>query len=191
MPPLNDIKLPSDIHLTRSQDGGLIVSDGFAELLESGFKAAKGQNTILDLEVRAREYLIDLTVKNTHALIQSVAFWAGNNKLAQNQIDDASPFFKEKMRDAIRYLIDPAKVALGLKRLSELPGLGFAIATNVYRFCCPDVAAAVNGRTSRFFNALNIIDALGSTKKATCFIMEPSAGKLSVCRATNFKRESE
>ena len=163
MLPPNRYNLPRAIYITRIQDGGLIVSEKFTELLESGIKqSAKVQDAISELENRAKECQGHLPSHNAHALIQRVALWSGNNKFAQSQIDEASPFFKEKMKTALHYLLDTAKIALGLKRLAELPGLGFVIATNVYSFCCPDVGAPVNGRTACFFNALDIIDAHGN-----------------------------
>jgi hypothetical protein len=76
------------------------------------------------------------------------------------------------MVGAIRALFDPKTLSLGLDQLCGIPGLRLVMATKIYRFCCPEIGAAVDRHASYFFNSL----------KATSFQREWSTGKRSTSR---------
>jgi hypothetical protein len=171
--------------MVQDPDATLIVSTELADLLVSsrnsydwpeGTGASKSQQTILDLETQAGNWMAELDPPKAHALIQKVSIWSENNAQAQAEIDVASSATKERMMAAIQAILDPNTLAVGLDRLSELPGLRLIMATKVYRFCCPTVGAAVDRHASYFFNSLDVVDAHGALHKAAAFKREWANG---------------
>jgi hypothetical protein len=65
------------------------------------------------------------------------------------------------MVGAIRALFDPKTLSLGLDQLCGIPGLRLVMATKIYRFCCPEIGAAVDlaqGLPSRGVVSLQFIE---------------------------------
>ena len=195
MPPPNDSNLPGGVNTVQDPDAGLIVSTELADLLVSsrnsydwpeGTGASKSQQTILDLETRAGNWMAELDPAKAHALIQKVSIWGGNNVQAQADIALASPAIKERMMAAIQAILDPNTLAVGLDRLSALPGLRLIMATKVYRFCCPTVGAAVDRHASYFFNSLDVVDAHGALREAAAFKREWENGAHTKSRLASY-----
>ncbi|PIS36915.1 MAG: hypothetical protein COT35_08735 [Nitrospirae bacterium CG08_land_8_20_14_0_20_52_24] len=185
MPTPNDSNLPRGVHIVQDPNAGLIVSTELADLLVSSRNsydwpestgASKSQQTILDLETQAGNWIAEIDPAKAHALIQRVSIWGGNNVWAQTDIDLASPAIKKDMMAAIQAIRDPNTLAVGLDRLSELPGLRLIMATKVYRFYCPTVGAAVDRHASYFFNSLDVVDAHEVWRKAVAFKREWANG---------------
>jgi hypothetical protein len=74
----------------------------------------------------------------------------------------------------------------GLDALSEIPGINLVIASKIFRFTCPYVAAAVDRHASYFFNSLAVVSSIHAPRKATCFKREWTTGRHSSSRLATF-----
>ncbi len=63
-----------------------------------------------------------------------------------------------------------------LRALAKQPGLSLVMASKVYRFCCPDVRAAVDRHSSYFFNSLPLQAEGGPVGNCTRFKREWANG---------------
>jgi len=60
------------------------------------------------------------------------------------------------MQVAISNLITPGNAATGIDQLCAINGISLVIASKIYRFCVPNIGAAVDRHTSYFFNSLSV-----------------------------------
>lgn len=186
MPLPQDSKLPAGVYINRLSNGTLGVSDMFVELIVTSRSnydwpentgASKSQKTIIDLETQVANWLVQFSPTNAHAVVQEVSKWGGNNKDSQAEIDAASPDTQVQMSSAILHIMNASTLSNGLDKLSELPGLRLVMATKVYRFCCPNVGAAVDRHASYFFNSLEVANSNNTHYNATNFRREWANGK--------------
>jgi hypothetical protein len=191
----NDAALPQGVELTRLEDGQIGLSPALVTLLidarngydwPAGTGAAESQQTVIDLEADVAAFVNRLNPESAHAIIQRVSDWAGNNKKAHGAIVNATADSKVKMMNALNLLSDPAQIPEGLDALSGIPGINLVIASKVYRFCCPQTAAAVDRHASYFFNSLDIVSLDQGRAKATHFKREWSTGSHTYSRLATF-----
>src|ERR1017187_5707111 len=67
----------------------------------------------------------------------------------------------------IKQLLTPLSATTALGALTKQSGLGLVMASKIYRFCCPDVGAAVDRHSSYFFNSLPL-QVEGGPPVSTC-----------------------
>jgi hypothetical protein len=141
--------------------------------------AHDSQVTIIELEALVRDWFLkDLTPQNALGIICHVSMWGRNNVTAQLAIENADDDTKQRMADAIALL--SSNVGLALDRLTEIPGMGFVMATKTYRF----------RHASYFFNSLEVRQPDGSVRKATNFRREWSNGRHTTSRVAAFRARS-
>ena len=195
MPEPNDSALPQGVELTRRVDGKIGLSQALVTLLidarngydwPEGTGATESQQTVIDLEACVAALMNQLDPGNAHAIMRRVSDWAQNNKRAHGAIVNATADSKVKMMNALNLLNDPAQIREGLDTLSEIPGINLVIASKVYRFCCPQTAAAVDRHASYFFNSLDIVSLDQGRAKATHFKREWPRGSHTYSRLATF-----
>ena len=101
-------------------------------------------------------------------------------------IQNATPTTRERMHLAISLLDSPEGLEVGLKALSNLPGISLVIASKIYRFCYPEAGAAIDRHASYFFNSLDVVDSSGERTKATHFRREWVNGPDTTTRLATF-----
>lgn len=195
MPAPNDTRdLPQDVELYDKYEPSpslvkLLVAARSNYDWPSGTGAKKSQQNIRNLEASVAEHLFNLSPNGAHAIIVDVSSWAGNNAIAQNSIINATNDQKVKMQRAISDLCLPGQVIKGLDALCGLPGIRLVIASKIYRFCSPEVGAAVDRHASYFFNSLPIVG-----NENTCHFIrewpngEHSSSRLAVYSHYNYLR---
>lgn len=185
MPPPNDFNLPAGVQIVQTPNGDLEISQALVGLLvtergnydwPNGTGAAKSQATIIALEDKAASLMASLDASGAHSIVKEASIGGGNNADAQAKIDSATPETQAKMLSAIQRIPLPEGLTIGLGELSRLPGLRLVMATKVYRFCCPDIGAAVDRHVSYFFNSLEILASTGIRRRATNFKREWANG---------------
>ena len=196
MPPPNDDDVfPRDVHLVRRGNGGLPPSNELVKLLVNARSeyswpehvgARKSQQTIIDLESSVAVLLGNLNPINAQEICLRVSDWAGNNAPALAAIQNATPTTRERMHLAISLLGSPEGLDVGLKALSNLPGISLVIASKVYRFCYPEGGASIDRHASYFFNSLDIVDPGNDRTKATHFGREWANGRHTASRLATF-----
>ena len=147
-----------------------------------GATAADSQRRILDLETETCRRVINLDSEKAHWIVQQVSSWGGNKPPAQQDLESATHNQKEELATAIRRLLRPGSARSALDALSQQPGLRLVMATKIYRFCAPQVAAAVDRHCSYFFNSLCVKEADGRLTKCTQFKRQWSTSKHKVSR---------
>ncbi|HJX31135.1 MAG TPA: hypothetical protein VJ624_04705 [Thermodesulfobacteriota bacterium] len=108
-----------------------------------------------------------------HAIVVDVSQWAGNNANSHAQIVGATYAQQAVMQASINNLITPGREGYGINALCELPGISLVIASKIFRFCAPQVGAAVDRHASYFFNSLPV----AGRGMSTNFIREWSNGR--------------
>jgi hypothetical protein len=176
----------NDIHVQRSSAGAILLSARLAEILVEargsyvwpiGAGAADSQRRILGLETETCRRIIDLDSDKAHWIIEQVSSWGGNKPRAQQDLESATRNQKDEFTTAIRGLLRPGSAKGALDALSQQPGLRLVMATKIYRFCAPQVAAALDRHCSYFFNSLCVKEADGRLRTCTQFRREWATGK--------------
>lgn len=155
-----------------------------------GIGAGKSQEIIIELENFTANSIEALSPNKAKSVIERVSEWGGNNKKAQNAISCVGVQIRSLMSDILEKIKDSRILYDCLERLSSLPGLRLVMATKVYRFCCPDVGAALDRHTSYFFNSIKIIDKEGAERCCTEFKREWSTGKHRTSRLAIYQANS-
>lgn len=136
---------------------------------------AEAQRRILDLEAATSEALkkLDEDPLSAFEVVRSVSEWGGNRRVDSLRREDCKTF-----QLAISSLLD-GKLSDGLELLTEQDGIDLVMATKIFRFCCPDLGAAVDRHTSHFFNSLEVRapGASAEVEYGTNFKREWSAGR--------------
>lgn len=166
MPAPNDYpSLPPAANLLRNGHG-LTLSNALMDLLvdaretydwPAGTGARVSQQNIIDLEVLVAGQLVGLNPARAHQIVIAVSEWAGNNAKSHNRILAASFAEQQVMERAIHGLITLGRERGGLDDLCNLPGISLVIASKIYRFCSPQIGAAVDRHASYFFNSLPVV----------------------------------
>ncbi len=165
VPPTSAAVFGDDIYVAKSSNGTVSPSEKLAALLidarnmyawPKGESPAASQKRIIDLETETRQRIEDLDSQKAHQIVQLVSIWAGNNALAQRNIDTAILPRKIEFEDSIRRLLVPSSIKGGLESLAIQKGIRLVMATKIYRFCSPDVGAALDRHSSYFFNSLPV-----------------------------------
>jgi hypothetical protein len=78
----------------------------------------------------------------------------------------------------------PGNRTAALVALCNLPGISLVIASKIYRFCAPQVGAAVDRHASYFFNSLPVVN----EGKASHFFREWSNGRHTSSRLAIYSR---
>ncbi len=160
--PQNASSLPKTAILLWTSNG-LQVSSDLVQLLKiarenyawpAGVSPAKSQNRIFTLENDTARRMNNLTKDSAHEIIIDVSEWAGNNTPSHTKIINAAPEILDKMFHALQFLANPKLLGKGIKSLCEIPGISLVIASKIYRFCVPQLGAAVDRHASYFFNSL-------------------------------------
>lgn len=179
MPIPNDAlnSFPTGVSLARDPRNQLRVSKNLATLLvesREGYRwplhntPETSQRVVLDLEVKVGELLRDLSLSTAHEAVSRVSRWAGNHGRAQVAVDEAPTDVQQIMAKALgQLLVGQADDAL--PALCALSGIDLVIATKIYRFCAPQLAAALDRHSSYFLNSLNIQAANGPVTPAAHF----------------------
>jgi hypothetical protein len=170
----------SATYLIKLHHEGWGISDKLAGLLTdereryswNSTTAAVSQRNIIELETEVARRIEHLDAGNAGWIVREVSRWGGNNQKALHTLAAASSEQNRTFARLIEQLLTPAPAADALRALTKQPGLGLVMASKVYRFCCPDVGAAVDRHSSYFFNSLPL---------------EAEGGRVSNC--TRFKRE--
>jgi len=205
MPEPNESALPQGVELTRRVDGQIGLSQALVNLLidarnqydwPEGTGSAESQQTVIDLEACVAALMNQMDSVNAHAIVQRSSDWAENNKKAHGAIVNATADSKGRMMNALNLLKNPTRIWEGLDALSGIPGINLVIASKVYRFCCPQTAAAVDRHASYFFNSLDIVSLDQGRAKATHFKKEWSTGshtysRLATCTPGYYKRNRQ
>lgn len=195
MPEPNDSSLPQGVALHRLTDDAINLSNELVALLvgarneyewPSGKGRVESQKTIIELEEDVSALINEANIESAHIVFQRVSEWAGNNAKAHIAIVEASADTKMKMQNCLRLLSNPASQNLGMDRLAEIPGVNLVIASKIFRFCCPQTAAAVDRHASYFFNSLDFFSHEMLPGKATHFRREWSDGKHATSRLATF-----
>jgi hypothetical protein len=191
MPPPHDYTLPPGVEAHRLPNGFLSLSGALVELLiqarsayewPAGIGAAQSQQTILTLEADVTGRMQRLTEENAHHIVTSVSVWAGNNVLSHNAIVRATPEAKVQMLNSLQLFNSPNGLLNAIDGLCSLPGIRLAIASKIFRFCCPASGAAVDRHTSYFFNSLEVISPEKRRDRSTNFRREWSNGQHTASR---------
>jgi hypothetical protein len=165
MPPPNDYKLQIGVEAHRLHSGSLSLSDALVNLLvdarsaydwPAGTGAAQSQQNILSLEADVAGRMLRLNEGNAHHIVTSVSEWAGNNAQAHKAIVQATSEAQVQMLNSLTLFNAPDGLANAMNTLCSLPGIRFVIASKIFRFCRPEVGAAVDRHTSYFFNSLGV-----------------------------------
>ena len=179
--PQNASSLPKTTTLLCTSNGPQASSD-LVRLLKiarenyawpAGVSSAKSQKRIITLENDTVRRMNNLTLDYAHEIIIDVSEWAGNNTPSHTKIINAPPKVVNKIFSALQFLANPKLLGKGIKSLCEIPGISLVIASKIYRFCVPQLGAAVDRHASYFFNSLH--DQQGN--KSTNFSREWSNGR--------------
>lgn len=175
MPPPNDApSLPAGVHLT----GGCTPSAPLVQLLvtaRSGYNWPRGtsarasQQTIRSLEATVAQ----LNPVTANQIVVDVSRWAGNNAHSHAHLVGATLIQQAAMQAGITDLVTPGRERFGIDALCALPGISLVIASKIFRFCAPQVGAAVDRHASYFFNSLPVL----GRGMATTFRREWSNGR--------------
>ena len=170
----------SAIYLVRLPHEGWGVSDKLADLLTEerehyrwkATTAAVSQGNIIELETEVARRIENLNPANASWIVREVSRWGGNNPKALHTLASASSEQNCTFARLIKQLLTPLSATSALGALTKQSGLGMVMASKIYRFCCPDVGAAVDRHSSYFFNSLPL---------------QVEGGPVSTC--TRFKRQ--
>lgn len=135
------------------------VSDELAHLLTNArenYHFAGGLAQVAALEQHTQEQLTIGTDEALHSILYHVADWGGAQQPALNSIAEYDEERKRHAAQRIRAMHQGGNLQQALLGLCSLPGIGFVIASKVYRFVRPDVGAAVDRHASYFFNSLQL-----------------------------------
>ncbi len=190
----NDSILPQGVQLNHLVDGQIELSQSLVDLLLAARReyvwkahtARESQQTIINLEVDVAAFMNPLDVASAHEICMRVSKWAGNRAKAHAAIVNATASDKLKMLNSLQLLNDPDRLNAGLDSLSDLPGISLVIASKIYRFCCPQAAAAVDRHASYFFNSLDVIPRHQAQAKAIHFKREWSTARHTNSRLATF-----
>jgi hypothetical protein len=179
-PPVTAPVFDSAIYLVQLPHDAWGISDKLAGLLTdereryswNATTAAVSQRKIIELETEVARRIEHLDAGNAGWIVREVSRWGGNNQKALNTLASASSEQNCSFAQIIKQLLTPASATDALRALTKQPGLSLVMSSKVYRFCCPDVGAAVDRHSSYFFNSLP---------------MQAEGGAVSTC--TRFKRE--
>lgn len=189
--------LPKGVFLSLSSDDIIEPSIGFIELLKTSregytwpfYQSPKeSQAAIIEIENIVHNIQKELNPKDAQTILAKVSQWGGNNKKAQRNIESADSVTQTQMLEGIHKLGFEKDISLAFNQLNSIPGFGFVMATKVYRFCYPNIGAAVDRHASYFFNSLNIISEDCSIKKATQFRREWSTGEHKQSRVAAYQK---
>jgi hypothetical protein len=192
-PPVDAPVFHSAIRLVRLPQGWSI-SGKLADLLTderehyswNSNMAAVSQKNILDLEVEVARRIEHLDAGNAGWIIREVSHWGGNNQKAAQTLASASSQQNGTFARLIEQLLTPASAIDALRAFAKQPGLSLVMASKVYRFCCPDVGAAVDRHSSYFFNSLPLQAEGGPLGNCTRFKREWANGQHRASRLATF-----
>lgn len=179
-PPVDAPVFPSAIYLVRLPHEGWGISDKLADLLTEerehyrwkATTAAVSQRNITELEAEVARRIEHLDADHAGWIVREVSRWGGNNQKALHTLASASSEQNCAFARLIKQLLTTASASDALGTLTKQPGIRLVMASKVYRFCRPDVGAAVDRHSSYFFNSLPL---------------QVEGGAVSTC--TRFKRE--
>lgn len=188
----NDSSVFSDnVVLTLLPDNSVELSSSLIKLLKNArqeyswpfYQSPRdSQIAIIELEDKVNNFLKELRPSNAKIILTEVSEWGGNNKKAQTDIESASGPRINKMKEATSNLNSQSTLLEAFNQLNNIPGIRFVMATKIYRFCQPNVGAAVDRHTSYFFNSLDMILPNNRINKVTHFKREWSTGKHTTSR---------
>jgi hypothetical protein len=170
-PPSSTSCLPADAFVTVKDAGEWSLSPALTNLFRaarsgydwpSGTGAVVSQRTIQSLEASVAARMRNLSESDATQIAIDVSAWAGNNWRSHRRLINASSADKALIRQAISDLANRTTVQRGVETLCGIPGLSLVIATKIFRFCVPDVGAAVDRHSSYFMNSLPTSDGVAS-----------------------------
>lgn len=136
------------------------LSPGLVELLvqaREGYQwGPTGLHGIAALEASVQELVERGTDESLYSVLQPIADWGGARAPALNAINNYTHAERIHAAELLRGLLNGGNASAALVGMSDLPGIAFVIASKVYRFVRPDVAAAVDRHASYFFNSLQL-----------------------------------
>lgn len=138
------------------------------------------QISVIELENKVNTLQKDPT--KAKVILAEVSEWGGNNKKAQDNIESANNAIINNMGLAINNLSSQTTLQKAFDQLNNISGIGFVMASKVYRFCHPNVGVALDRHVSYFFNSLDLILPNNNICKATLFKREWSTGKHTTSR---------
>lgn len=193
-PPVDAPVFDSSLHLDQLPRNGSGVSDKLAVLLSveresytwNATSAALSQGNILQLEAEVAWRIEHLDAPNAGWIVREVSYWGGNNRKAIDTLGSSSAEQNGKFGRLIKQLMTPASAQDALRMLAKQPGLSLVMASKVYRFCCPDVGAAVDRHSSYFFNSLPVQAESGPVGTCTRFKREWADGQHRASRLATF-----
>ena len=187
-PPQQDPEaFPGNTQILVSPQGEFIPSTSLVDVFVQGREAyqwrdspSSSQQRVIDVEQEVSNLVTDLTPERARKIVSVVLRWEGINGNSQGIIDDAGPDICVEMKSCIRSLA--CATAGSLNRLSQLPGLTLVKASRIYRFCCPDNGASLDGHSSYFFNSVPIRSCSARSGFATEFRREWATEKRTTSR---------
>jgi len=191
-PPHYTLDLPHGAELMLQPTGHYVPSPVLANLLVTarseydwpkGTGAHVSQQNIRTLEASVAEKLATLTENSAHTIIVDISQWAGNNTNAHAAILNATATQKAAMQAAITELRMPGQEAQALDALCNMRGISLVIASKIFRFCAPQIAAADDRHASYFFNSLPLAVHGGN---ASNFVREWTNGRHTASRLATF-----
>ena len=161
-PPVDAPAYHSAIYLVQLPHEGWGISDKLAGLLNderehykwNATTAAVSQRNIIELETEIARRIEHLDAGEAGWIVREVSRWGGNNQKALHTLASASSEQNYTFARLIKQLLSPTSATDALRALTKQPGLSLVMASKIYRFCCPDVGAAVDRHSSYFFNSL-------------------------------------
>lgn len=189
--PISDNCLPRETFISYSSEGKILLSENLINLLVNaremydwpfGTGAAKSQQTIIDLEVKIKNLIENLTQINAKTIVSLVSKWGGNNANSQNLIDNANVNVQDALVRCIKGLSNSSDSYNSVDRLSNQPGLRLVMASKIYRFCCPNEGASLDRHLSYFFNSLPLFRAPNGVGYSTNFKREWSTSSHTTSR---------
>ncbi len=195
MPKPNDAPVLGNELYIFSNAGMLELSDALARLLVKAREnyawpktrtAEDSQKRIEDLERQVQTWTANLDGENAQLIVGEVSEWGGNNSKAKEAIRRASHGQKQEYARLIGELLTPSSARSALQGLTEQRGVGFVMATKIYRFCVPREGAAIDRHTSYFFNSLQDRRKPEEPKRCTEFCREWSNGKHGATRLATY-----
>lgn len=189
----NDSILPAGVEL-RDENGEVTLSSGLSDLLvaarseydwPAGTGAKESQQKVIDLENRVAGCRAELTAESAYLVFCEVSKWAGNNAPSHAKIVNAQEETKQRMHHSLSLLCTPNQ-SEGIDALSGIPGINLVIASKIFRFTCPDIAASIDRHASYLFNSLNVTSTIQAPRKATRFIRQWTTGRHSYSRLATF-----
>ncbi len=184
-PPVAAPVFDSGIYLVQLHHEGWGISDKLAGLLTdereqyrwNATTAAVSQGNIIELETEVARRIEHLDAGNAGWIVREVSRWGGNNQKALHTLASASSEQNCTFARLIKQLLTPVSATDALRGLTKQPGLSLVMASKVYRFCCPDVGAAVDRHSSYFFNSLPLQAEGGPVSNCTRFKREWANGR--------------